>query len=131
MSRTDRVLIAVAALCLIILVVRSLPYDGLVGLGSLAIGGGALIFAALAWRASMKELRLAEEEATLRPDLVVSVAEVGEDMREPGSAEPHEQRAITFRIENRGRSAAHGIHCDFHLPLERLTPVDMHGGTLT
>jgi hypothetical protein len=100
----------------------------LVGLGSLLVGGGALIFAGLAWRVSAKQLSLAEEEATLRPNLVVSVAEVGEDVRVPGSVEPNEQRAITFRIENRGRSAAHGVRCDFHLPLERLTPDSTHGG---
>jgi hypothetical protein len=103
----------------------------LVGLGSLLVGGGALIFAALAWRVSTKQLSLAEEEATLRPNLVVSLTEVGEDVRVPGSVEPNEQRAITFRIENRGRSAAHGVSCDFYLPLERLTPDSTRGGNVT
>jgi hypothetical protein len=103
----------------------------LVSLASLLVGGGALIFAGLAWRVSTKELRLAEEEATLRPNLVVSVTEVGEAVRVLGSVEPNEQRVITFRIENRGRSAAHGVRCDFYLPLERLTPDSTHGGNVT
>jgi hypothetical protein len=41
-----------------------------------AVGVGALIFAWLAWRVSKQELRLAQEEAELRPKLVISFKKV-------------------------------------------------------
>jgi hypothetical protein len=93
----------------------------------LAVGVGALIFAYLAWRVSKQQLRLAEEQAKLRPNLVASVKEVQYHDLPPDSPVPHEQVAITFNITNAGKAAAHGVRCAFSFE-EQLGPGHHHFG---
>jgi hypothetical protein len=93
----------------------------------LAVGVGALIFAWLAWRVSKKELRLAQEEAELRPDLVISLRTVvyHHRPRDPGTQYPH--AAIVFNVMNDGRSAAHNVRCEISLDERHLIPDDVYG----
>jgi hypothetical protein len=86
----------------------------------LVVGSVALVFAYLAWRVSVKQFRLAEEQAELRPNLEVSLREVGWHYLPPDSSVPHEQVAITFNITNKGRTAAHGVRCTFLFEEQRL-----------
>jgi hypothetical protein len=92
-----------------------------------AVGVGAIIFAWLAWRVSKKELRLAQEEAELRPELVISLRTVvyHSRPRDPGTQYPH--AAIVFDVTNDGRSAAHNVHCEVRLDERHLIPDDMYG----
>jgi hypothetical protein len=82
--------------------------------GALA-GVGALVFAYLAWRVSKRELRLAQQEAELRPHLVASLNTVAFHALPPVTLVPHEQAAVVFDITNNGRTAAHGVRCAFSL----------------
>ena len=87
-----------------------------------AVGVGALIFAWLAWRVSKQELRLAQEEAELRPKLVISFKKVVYRHRppDPGTQYPHAY--ILFNVTNDGRSAAHNVHCEISLDERHLIP---------
>jgi hypothetical protein len=91
------------------------------------VGVGALVFAWLAWRVSRKQLKLAQEEAELRPDLEVSFNDVLFHHRPPNPGSRYVQAAIRFYISNNGRSAAHNVHCEIRLDEERLELDDMHG----
>lgn len=93
----------------------------------MAIGAGALIFACLAWWVSRKQLRLAQEQAELRPQLVVSFREVAFHYHPPDPGSEYVQVAIVFDIANNGRSAAHNVTCKFRLEEQHLVPDDMHG----
>jgi hypothetical protein len=92
-----------------------------------AVGVGALVFAWLAWRVSKQELRLAQEEADLRPKLVLSFKTAVYHPRppEPGTEHPH--AAIVFNVTNDGRSAARNVLCEIHLDERHLIPDDTHG----
>jgi hypothetical protein len=92
-----------------------------------AVGVGALIFAYLAWRVSKTQLRLAQEEAELRPQIVVSFNKVQFHPRPPDPGSRYVQAAIGFDISNNGRSAAHNVHCEIRLDEERLELDDLHG----
>jgi hypothetical protein len=65
-----------------------------------------------------KQLRLAREEAELRPKLVISFKKVVYHPRPPKY--PH--TAIVFNVTNDGRSAAHHVNCEISLDEERLIP---------
>jgi hypothetical protein len=80
-----------------------------------AVSVGALIFAWLAWRVSKQELLLTQEEAELRPHLVASLNTVAFHDLPPDTLVPHEQAAVVFDITNNGRTAAHGVRCEFRL----------------
>ena len=92
-----------------------------------AVGVGALIFAYLAWRVSKNQLRLAQEEAELRPQVAVSFNEVVFHYRPPNPGSQYVQVAIVFDIANNGRSATHNVHCEIRLDEEHLELDDMHG----
>jgi len=92
-----------------------------------AVGAGALFFAFLAWLVSKKQLRLAQEEAELRPQLVASLKTVAFHHRPDNPGSQYIQAAIVFDIANKGRSAAHNVTCEFHLEEQHLVPDDMHG----
>jgi hypothetical protein len=74
-----------------------------------------------------KQLRLAQEEAELRPDLVLSLKNVGYHHRPPDPGTEHPQAGITFKITNDGRSAAHNVRCEVRLDERQLILSDMHG----
>jgi hypothetical protein len=72
-------------------------------------------------------LRLAQEEAELRPKLVISLRKVVYHPRpsDPGTQYPH--AAIGFDVTNDGRSAVHNVRCEISLDEEHLIPDDMYG----
>ena len=74
-----------------------------------------------------KQLRLAQEEAELRPKLVLSfkAAVYHHRPRDPGTEHPH--AVIVFNVKNDGRSAAHHVHCEVRLDERHLIPDDMYG----
>lgn len=74
-----------------------------------------------------EQLRLAQEEAELRPELVISLRTVvyHSRPRDPGTQYPH--AAIVFDVTNDGRSAAHNVHCEVRLDERHLIPDDMYG----
>jgi hypothetical protein len=74
-----------------------------------------------------KQLRLAEEEAELRPKLVISFKTVVYHPRPPEPGTPHPHAAIVFNVTNDGRSAAHNVLCEISLDEKHLTPDDMYG----
>ena len=78
-------------------------------------GVGALVFAYLAWQVSRRELRLARQQAELRPNLLASLNTVAFHDLPPDTLVPHEQAAVVFDITNNGRTAAHGVRCEFRL----------------
>ena len=91
-----------------------------VGIGGLAVGVGALVFAYRAWRVSEEQLRLAQEETELRPNLVASMREVAFHYLPPDSPVLYEQAAIVLNITNNGRTAAHGVRCEVVFDKEKL-----------
>jgi hypothetical protein len=92
-----------------------------------AVGAGALLFAFLAWLVSRKQLRLAEEEATLRPRIDVSFRKVAFHYRPDNPGSKYVQAAIGFNIANSGRSAAHNVRCEVRMDEQHLVPDDLHG----
>ena len=91
-----------------------------VGVGGLVVGVGALVFAYLAWRVSKEELKIAQEGAQLRPNLVASLREVAFHGPPSDSPAPYEQAAIVFSIKNNGRTAAHGVRCEVLFDNEKI-----------
>jgi hypothetical protein len=104
--------------------VRRVSLEAWIGI---AVGAGGLIFAWLAWRVSKEELRLTQEEATLRPKLVISFKAAVPHPRPPDPGTEHPHSAIVFNITNDGRSAAHNVHCEVHLDERCLVPDEMYG----
>ncbi len=88
----------------------------------------ATVAAIAAWRVSKRELTLAEEEAKLRPRIEVSFKTVAFHILPPDTTAPYEQAAIVFDITNNGRTAAHGVRCEFSVD-EPLGPNDPMTGT--
>jgi hypothetical protein len=85
------------------------------------VGAGALVFAYLAWWVSRKQLRLAREQATLRPKIVASFKAV--EFHPPLNIllpPPDPQAAIVFDLANNGRSAAHNVRCEFRFEEQHL-----------
>jgi hypothetical protein len=78
-------------------------------------------------RIDRKQLRLAQEEAELRPKLVISFKTAVPHPRPPDPGTEHPHSAIVFNITNDGRSAAHNVHCEVHLDERRLVPDEMYG----
>jgi hypothetical protein len=76
-------------------------------------------------RMDSRVLRLAQEEAELRPKLVISLRAVvyHHRPRDPGTQYPH--AAIVFNVTNDGRSAAHNVLCEISLDEKHLIPDDM------
>jgi hypothetical protein len=74
-----------------------------------------------------KQLRLAQEEAELRPKLVISFKKAVYHPRPSDPGTPHPHAAIVFNVKNDGRSAAHHVNCEISLDEERLIPDDMYG----
>jgi hypothetical protein len=93
---------------------------GIAGIVAAIIG----VFAVIMTR---KQLQLAQEEAELRPKLVIALKAVGYHHRPPDPGTEHPQAAITFNITNAGRSAAHNVRCEIHLDERKLVLSDMHG----
>jgi len=91
------------------------------------VGVGALIFAWLAWRVSKQELRLAQEEAELRPKLVLSFKTCRYHHRPPNPGTEHPHAVIVFNVTNDGRSAAHHVLCEIHFDERHLIPDEMYG----
>jgi hypothetical protein len=94
--------------------------------GALA-GVGALVFAYLAWRVSKQELLLTQEEAELRPKLVLSFKTAEYHPRPPNPGTEHPHAVIVFNVTNDGRSAAHYVHCEISLDERHLIPDEMYG----
>ena len=78
-------------------------------------------------RLSIRQLRLAQEEAGLRPKLTVSLRTVAYHYRPPNPGSKYEQAAIVFDVTNGGRSAAHNVSCEVRLDERHLELDDMHG----
>lgn len=91
------------------------------------VGVGALIFAWLAWRVSKQELHLAQEEAELRPKLVLSFKTAVYHPRPPDPGTEHPHASIVFNVTNDGRSAAHYVQCEISLDERHLIPDEMYG----
>ena len=79
-------------------------------------------------RLAQEELRLTRQQVELRPQLDVSFNTVAFDILPPNMTAPHEQAAIVFDIINNGRTAAHGVSCEFSVD-EPLGPNDPRTGT--
>jgi hypothetical protein len=62
-----------------------------------------------------EQLRLAREQATLRPDLEVFFYTVAFHKLPPDTLVPHEQASVACNITNNGKAAAHGVHCIYQL----------------
>jgi len=86
-----------------------------------------IVYGEVQRRMDRKQLRLAQEEAELRPKLVISfkTAVYHPRPRDPGTEYPH--AAIVFNVTNDGRSAAHHVLCEIHLDERQLIPDDMYG----
>jgi hypothetical protein len=74
-----------------------------------------------------EQLRLAREQATLRPDLEVSFRTVAFPDLPPDTVVPHEQAVVGFNITNTGKTAAHGVRCTFQLEEPLGAPDPMMG----
>ena len=72
-------------------------------------------------------MHFAQEEAKLRPKLVVSLKEVVFHHRPPNPGSQYVQAAIVFNVANVGRSAAHHVRCKVQLDERHLELDDMHG----
>lgn len=97
-----------------------------------AIAGIAAVIATIVYgeiqrRSARRQLRLAQEEAELRPMLVVNLKEVVFHHRPHNPGSQHVQAAIVFNVANDGRSAAHHVRCEVRLDERHLVPDDMHG----
>jgi hypothetical protein len=75
----------------------------------------------------VRQLRLAQEEAGLRPRLTVSLRTVVYHYRPPNPGSKYEQAAIVFDVTNDGRSAAHNVSCEVRLDERHLELDDLHG----
>jgi hypothetical protein len=69
-----------------------------------------------------KQVQLAQEEAALRPKLVLSWKTVAWHHRPTDPGYPH--AGIVFNVTNDGRSAAHNVHCEIRLDERQLIPDD-------
>jgi hypothetical protein len=122
----------------------------LVGWISVLVGAGALVFAYLAWRVSQKQLRLAQEQAKMRPELAISEMQLIE-LREAGldghyivsyqkekvqreqdiqrgvqpTSPPPPDRVLRFKLYNRGRVAATHVTGKLFFPATHLQPPAM------
>jgi hypothetical protein len=74
-----------------------------------------------------KQLRLAQEEAELRPKLMISFKTAVYHPRPPDSGTEHPHASIVFNVTNDGRSAAHHVLCEIHFDERHLIPDDMYG----
>jgi len=97
-----------------------------------AVAGIAAVIATIYYgeiqrRMDRRQLRLAQEEAELRPRLVISLKTVVYHHRPPNPGSKYEQAAIVFNVTNDGRSAAHNVYCEVQLDGDRLMLDDMHG----
>ena len=85
-----------------------------------AIAGIAAVVATIVYgeiqrRMAGRQLRLAQEEAQLRPKLAVSLRPVLYQPRPPNAGWPHDKVALVFDITNDGRSAAHNVRFEVNL----------------
>lgn len=86
-----------------------------------------LIYGEVQRRLARKQLRLAQEEASLRPKLTITVRDVVFHYRPENPGSPLVQAAVVFDVANDGRSAAHNVRCEIRLDERNLEPDDMHG----
>ena len=86
-----------------------------------------VIYGEVQRRLARKQLRLAQEEAELRPELVISLREVVFHYRPENPGSPLVQAGVVFDVANAGRSAAHKVRCEVRLDERDLAPDDMHG----
>jgi hypothetical protein len=87
----------------------------------------AAIASIVAVGVSIRQLRLAQEEAELRPRLLVSLREIVYQPRPENAGWSHDKAAIVFDLTNDGRSAAHNVNCEVRLDERHFAPDDMHG----
>lgn len=99
----------------------------LIAVVSLLVGIGSLGYARRAARFSEEELELTREQATLRPNLAVSLRQVAYQPRPENAGWTHDKVALVFDLTNGGRSAAHNVLCDISLDERHFAPDDMHG----
>jgi hypothetical protein len=86
-----------------------------------------IVYGEVQRRMAGRQLRLAQEEAELRPEVVISLRTVvyHPRPRDPGTQYPH--AALVFNVTNDGRSAAHNVNCEVSLDERHLIPDDMYG----
>jgi hypothetical protein len=77
-------------------------------------------------RLAREQLRLAQEEAELRPKLAVSLKTVQYQPRPPDAGWPHDKLALVFKVANNGRSAANSVRCEVHLDERCFAPDEMN-----
>jgi hypothetical protein len=77
-------------------------------------------------RMAGKQLRLAQEEAALRPKLSVSLKQITYQSRPREAEWPHDKASIVFDLKNVGRSAAHAVRCEVRLDKRHFAPDDMN-----
>lgn len=77
-------------------------------------------------RMAGKQLRLAQEEAELRPKLLVSLRPPLYQPRPPDAGWPHDKVALVFDITNEGRSAAHNVRFEVDLDEQHFAPDEMN-----
>ena len=86
-----------------------------------------IIYGEIQRRSARRQLRLAQEEAELRPKLVVSLKDVVFHHRPDNPGSRHVQAAVVFNVANDGRTAAHHVRCEVRLDERHLELDDMHG----
>ena len=86
-----------------------------------------IVYGEIQRRLARRQLRLAQEEAELRPKLVLSLKEVVFHHRPPNPGSQHVQASIVFNVTNDGKSAAHHVRCEVRLDERHLELDDMHG----
>lgn len=74
-----------------------------------------------------KQLRLAQEEAELRPELVLSFKTAKYHPRPPNPGTEHPHAVIVFNVTNDGRSAAHYVRCEISLDERHLIADETYG----
>jgi hypothetical protein len=85
-----------------------------------------VVYGEIERRTNRKQLRIAQEEAELRPRLSVSLRPVLYQPRPPNAGWPHDKVALVFDVTNDGRSAAHNVRCEVHLDEQHFAPDEMH-----
>jgi hypothetical protein len=96
-----------------------------------AIAGIAAVVATIVYgeiqrRMAGKQLRLAQEEAQLRPKLSVSLRPVMYQPRPPDTEWPHDKVALVFAVTNDGKSAAHNVRNEIDLDERHFAPDEMN-----
>jgi hypothetical protein len=81
---------------------------------------------AIRQKSEEERLRRAWEEVTLRHELVVSFEWAIIEYRAPNRGSRYVRAALVFRITNKGKSAAHNVHCEICLEEQHSETDDTH-----